>query len=324
MRIIVIIGVVAGSLSSSLAAAQRFTFDRILQVSAPTKLEVTTEHGTIDVVAGAPGRVVVLGEATVRLGWNVPSNAADLARQVAAAPPIEQRGDTVRLFIPVDDATKRAVTVRFRVEVPPETVVTSVSDSGATTIHSLAGAVDVRTHSAAIVVRDLAGGVRVTTGSGAVSASNLKGALTVSTSSSAFTGMNLGSSLQLRTQSGSVDAVFTGSGDADIQTGSSSIQLRGLRGGLSVTTQTGRVVVQGSPRRNWTVTTGSSSIELTFEPGDRFDLDAVTGSGSIGVEGGSVHGTAAQRAVKGTVGGGGETVRLNSRSGSMRLKIASR
>jgi hypothetical protein len=83
-------------------------------------------------------------------------------------------------------------------------------------------------------------------------------------------------------------------------------------------------VVQGSPRRNWTVTTGSSSIELTLDPGDRFDLDAVTGSGSIAVEGGSVQGTAAQRAVKGTVGGGGETVRLNTRSGSIQIRLAGR
>jgi hypothetical protein len=72
------------------------------------------------------------------------------------------------------------------------------------------------------------------------------------------------------------------------------------------------------------VTTGSSSIELTFETGDRFDLDAVTGSGSVVVEGGAVQGTSGQRAVKGTVGGGGETVRLNSRSGSIHLRIASR
>jgi DUF4097 and DUF4098 domain-containing protein YvlB len=324
MRIIALTGVIVCSPSPSPAAVQRFAFDRTLQVSAPAKLEVTTEHGKIDVVAGAPGRMAVQGDVTVRRGWNVPANAVDLARQVAAAPPIEQRGDTVRLFIPVDDATRRAVTVRYRVEVPTDTEVRSVTNSGATTVRNIAGAVDVRTQSASIVVRDLAGGVQVTTSSGAVLATALKGALAVSTSSSSFTGMNLGSSLQVRTQSGSVDAAFTGNGDADIQTGSSSIQLRGLRGGLSVTTQSGRVVVQGSPRRNWTVTTGSSSIELTFETGDRFDLDAVTGSGSVVVEGGAVQGTSGQRAVKGTVGGGGETVRLNSRSGSIHLRIASR
>ena len=62
-------------------------------------------------LAGEPGRIEIKGAATVRVGWNVPANAVELARQVAAGPPIEHQGTTVRLRPPQDGATQRAVTV---------------------------------------------------------------------------------------------------------------------------------------------------------------------------------------------------------------------
>src|SRR6185295_5782994 len=87
----------------SLAFAQRFPFERTIQTSGPTRLDVSTDSGKIEIVAGRPGRIVVEGAATVRTGWNVPANAVELARRVAAAPPIESADQTVRLRIPIDD-----------------------------------------------------------------------------------------------------------------------------------------------------------------------------------------------------------------------------
>jgi photosystem II stability/assembly factor-like uncharacterized protein len=90
MRTIARIAVVAVlcAAAPSLAFAQRFSFERTIQTTGPTRLDVITDRGKIEVIAGRPGRVVVEGAASVRVGWNVPSNAVELARQVAAAPPI--------------------------------------------------------------------------------------------------------------------------------------------------------------------------------------------------------------------------------------------
>src|SRR5215471_18628582 len=211
------------------ALAQRFPFERSFDVTAPPTLDVSTERGRIEIVAGDAGQIVVAGTVTVREGWNVPANAIDLARKAAAAPPIERDGNTVRLRPPADEATRRAVTVSYQVRVPRETAVRAVSDSGATAIRGVSAPIEVKTQSAAIDLGSLGGSATVTSGSGAVKIDGAGGALTVSTAS------------------GQVEATFTGTGDADVETSSSAILLRGARGGVLAKTQSGRVSIEGTP-----------------------------------------------------------------------------
>jgi len=307
--------------SPSPAFAQRFPFERSFPVSGKTTLDVSTDRGRIEILAAPTDRIVVEGVATVRTAWDAPSNAMELARQVAATPPLQQAGDTVRLGIPTDGATRRGVTVSYQVRVPPETEVRTSSESGETSVRGVAGPVTVRTQSAAIDLRGLAGLVSVSSGSGAVSADDITGSLSVTTSSSAFKGSGLGSSLKVRTQSGEVRADLTGSGDVDVETGSSAIHVQGVRGGLMARTQSGRVTVRGAPRKEWTATTGSSSVNLDVDPGTGFSVDAVSRSGSVVVEGGQVQGAVAKGAVKGTVNGGGAPVRISTGSGSIRVQL---
>ena len=311
----------AFSIAPATAFAQRFPFERSFQIAGTSRIDVSTVRGKIEIVAGEPGRIVVRGAATVRIGWNVPANAVELARAVAAAPPIEEAAGVVRLRPPAEDASQRAVTVNYQVQVPPGTAVLSASESGETSIRGVTAPVTVRTQSGAIALHELSGTVTVSTGSGAVSVADITGSLAVTTTSSAFSGSGLGSSLRVRTQSGEIDADFTGNGDVDVETGSSAIRLHGVRGKFLARTQSGRVTVQGAPRGEWHVTTGSSSVNLDLEKQVGFSLNAATRSGSVVVEGASVEGSVAKRQVRGTVDGGGSPVRLDSRSGSIRVRI---
>src|SRR5262245_31779631 len=115
------------SVAPSAAFAQRFEFERSFAMTPPATLEVTTQNGTIEILPGEPDRVLVQGAATVRIGWDVPANAVDLARQIAAAPPIEQAGSILRLHLPTDRSAQRAATVSYRVHVPPKMEIRSTS-----------------------------------------------------------------------------------------------------------------------------------------------------------------------------------------------------
>jgi DUF4097 and DUF4098 domain-containing protein YvlB len=316
--------IVSASGVPALAFAQRVTFERTIESSAAMTLEVSTDRGKIEVVAGPAGRVLVEGAATVRVGWNVPPNAVEIARQVAASPPIEQAGNTVKLTIPAARDAQRAVTVSYRVQVPPDTTVRTTSGSGATSIRGVAAPVDVRTQSAAIDVGDVSGAVQIATGSGAVRASDIAGTLSVTTSSSSFDGSRLRSSLRVRTQSGDVDAALEGRGDVDVETSSSGVQLRGVRGGLLVKTQSGRVTLQGVPAGDWSATTSSSSVTIELEQGPGFRLDAASRSGSVTLERTSLAGSITERAAKGSVGSGGPLVQVRTGSGSIRVQGAER
>ena len=162
----------------------------------PSALDVSTIRGKIEVTPGEPGRIVVMGTATVRVDWNVPANAADL-RKVADNPPISRRPD-LQVTFSRRPAEQRAVTVSYQVRVPAETEVATTSESGATTVRAVARAVVIRTQSGAVDVMQLGGTAAVTTGSGSVTVDGVAGALTVTTNSSSITARSVAGDLRVR------------------------------------------------------------------------------------------------------------------------------
>ncbi len=314
-----IIASVAGSVSPALA--QRFRFERSFDVTGPSVLDVSTIRGKIEVTPGEPGRIVVVGTATVRVDWNVPANAVDLARKVADNPPIEREGQALRLRSPADPAEQRAVTVSYQVRVPAETEVTTTSESGATTVRAVARAVVIRTQSGAVDVMQLGGTAAVTTGSGSVTVDGVASSLTVTTNSSSITARSVAGDLRVRTSSGAVDAALSGEGDVDIETGSSAIRVSGIRGGVIAATESGRVSLQGVPRHDWAVSAGSGSVDIATDASVPFTLDANSKSGSVTVIGASVQGSVSKRHVVGAIAGGGPHMKLTSRSGSIVVSV---
>jgi DUF4097 and DUF4098 domain-containing protein YvlB len=282
------------------AFAQRVPFTRTFDVGAAPALEVTTSNGKITVTAGQPGRVVVRGTVTVRVGVNVPADAMAIAEKIAANPPVRQTADLVALTTPTDSRERRAVTVSYEVEVPPAARVQSISESGETSVTGVDGPVSVRTQSASIAVGRLGGNADVVTGSGAVRVNGAGGALSLTTSSSGIEARDVAGSLRVQTQSGAVDVSLRGPGPVHIRTGSSGVRLQSLAGTADVET-------------------GSGRIEVALATGAALRLDATTGSGSIDVTGVQVTGEIAKRRVTGVIGAGGREVRLVSRSGSIKV-----
>jgi hypothetical protein len=151
----------ANLVAATPAFAQRFPFERTVQVDGPIRLDVETRRGKVDVSPGETGHVVIEGVVTVRVGWDVPANAVELARQVGLNPPVAQDGDTIRLRPPAQADEQRAVTVSYQVRVPPDTRVQVASDSGAITVRGIGGTVGVKTQSAAIDLATLGGAATV-------------------------------------------------------------------------------------------------------------------------------------------------------------------
>lgn len=283
------------------AFAERVPFTRTFDVGASPTLEVTTGRGKIAIRPGTSGRIVVHGTVTVRVGTDVPADAMAIASRVAAAPPVGQAGDAVRLATPSDSRERRAVTVSYDVEVPPATRVTTVSGSGATSVEGVEGGLSIKTQSAAIAVQRTRGDATVATGSGAVRLDDLGGSMDVTSSSGSVTANAVRGGLRVQTGSGAVDAALAGPGPVHVRTSSSGVRLRGLAGAADVETGSGRIVV-------------------LLVPDAALRLEASTGSGAIDLRGIDVAGDVGKRRVTGTIGAAGADVRLVSRSGSIRLE----
>ena len=302
------------------AAAQRFPFERSFVVGAAPLVDIATLRGAISVRVGDPGRVIVSGTVTVRVAWDTPADAVDLARKVAAAPPIEQTGERLLLRSPSDADERRAMTIAYELRVPLDTQVRAVSDSGAIAVRDVAGHVDVRTQSSAIDLADLGKNADVETGSGEVTVDRADGAVRISTSSSAITARDLRGGLHARTGSGHVVGSFTGQGAVDVRTQSSAIDLSGVSGALTTSTESGRTIITGVPSAGWDVSSGSGAIDVSFDSSVNATLNASTGSGSVRASGLRVNGDVEKDRVTGAIGSGGPLVRLASRSGSIRIR----
>ena len=320
-RLMLLATVALGSTLPAPALAQRFAFERSFDVTGPATLDVSTIRGKIDVTVGDAGKIVVSGAATVRIGLMTPARAEELARKVAADPPVVRDRTTIRLRPPSGAEEQRAMTVNYTVRVPPDTEATSESNSGATTIEGVSGRVAVRTGSSAVTLTKLGGAAEVTTGSGAVTAGGVAGALRVTTESSTFKGWALAGGVRVRTQSGAVDAALAGDGDVDVQSGSSAIRLRNVTGALTAMTESGRVTVQGAPGRAWDISTGSGQVTIDVERRAAFTLDATSETSDVKLAGVDVRGSAKGR-IAAPIGGGGPTLRVRTRSGAVGITVA--
>jgi DUF4097 and DUF4098 domain-containing protein YvlB len=303
------------------AAAQRLPFERTIDVAPGATLDVATFRGKVNVTSHDARQIRIDGTVTVRAvaGLRTTANPMELARRVADRPRIDVAGNVVRLRPPIDADEERATTVSYDVRVPRDTRVVIVTDSGEVGVDGVAAPVTVTTQSSTITLTGLDGLAQVKTGSGDVRVDRARGGLRVATESSAMTLRGLGGALEARTQSGAIRASFAAAGSADVETGSSAIQLDGLSGRLAARTQSGRIELRGAPTAEWDVVTGSSVIEAAFASSARFTLEATSSSSSVRVTGLTVDGTTAKGRVSGTVGGGGPTVRLASRSGQIHI-----
>src|ERR1044071_3940271 len=82
------------------AAAQRYPFERPFDTSDTVTLDASTIRGKITVVAGPDNRVIVRGTVTVRVAYDVPANAQQIAQRLAGNPPVTRNGDRIELRPP--------------------------------------------------------------------------------------------------------------------------------------------------------------------------------------------------------------------------------
>ena len=256
--------------------AGSLTFDRTLSVSGDAHLEVNTGSGNIHITRGSGSQIQIHGRIHVHH-----DGSQDQARQIAANPPIEQNGQTIR--VGQHQEHWRGISIDYQIEAPAGTFLAANSGSGD------------------IVDEGVGQNAKLQTGSGDIKASGLQGPFSVMTGS------------------GNITAEQTGEGDVIAQTGSGDIVLKEIHGGFKGQTGSGDIKATGTPSSGWNLQTGSGSIDL--ETGNSpLTLEASTGSGSVKTDHEMMmQGSLDKHHIKGTLNGGGPTVRLETGSGDIHI-----
>jgi DUF4097 and DUF4098 domain-containing protein YvlB len=303
-------------LAAAPAAAQRFTFSRVLPVQPGAVVDVTTSNGAVEVTASRSENVEVDGTVTVRIGFHVPANAVSLAKAVAVNPPVTATADRVALTVPTDDDARRATTVSYVVRVPPSASVNVLTSSGAVKVRAFPGKATLVTQSSALDIEHT-GDTTLKTGSGGVRVRGA-GPLSVETQSSGIDVEHVREALYVRTGSGRVRASLAAGAGADIRTQSSAITVTGASAALTLESGSGQVEVSGAPTEDWRVTNGSGRIIVALPANASCRLDARSSSGRVSAPAFPGGGTGAHQVVS-ALGQGGPTLYLMTRSSSIEV-----
>jgi beta-lactamase regulating signal transducer with metallopeptidase domain len=208
-------------------------------------------------------------------------DSQEQARQIAANPPIEQSGDMIR--VGQRQEHWHGISIDYQIEAPAGTLLTANSGSGD------------------IVDEGVGQNAKLQTGSGDISATSLEGPF------------------MLKTGSGNIVAKQTGQGDVIAETGSGDIELKDIHGSFRGNTGSGNIKASGTPSASWNLETGSGNIEL-WTGNVSLTLEASTGSGSVTSEHEMmVQGTFDHHHIRGTLNGGGPTIRVQTGSGDIEI-----
>lgn len=302
------------------AATDLGGFDRSLNVNGPVQLDVENGSGSVNVHRGGADKVEV--HAKIRSSSWFSGDIEEQAKKIIANPPIEQNGNTIRIFRPEPRDWFNHVSISYDITVPEATTLNSATGSGSQTVESIKGPVNVKSGSGSLRISDIGAQAEASTGSGSVTMQSIQGPARVQTGSGSVHADGIAGALRVRTGSGGVDARLTSAGDVDAETGSGHITIEDVNGGVSARAGSGSIKINGRAANEWNVHSGSGSIELRVAGDQGLDLYARTSSGSVNVdspitlEGGQIN----RHEVRGKIRGGGTRLEATTGSGTIHIQ----
>jgi DUF4097 and DUF4098 domain-containing protein YvlB len=295
------------------------TFSRSFNVSGPVDLNLENGSGGVTVRRGAPGKVEV--NAKMR-ATNWFSSANEQIKKLEQNPPVEQSGNTIRIYRPEPRDTFNRVSITYDITVPEDTSVKSSTGSGSQTIDGVNGPVYARSGSGSLHLTSIGSQVEAKTGSGSIELEGIKGSADIETGSGSVRANGVSGGSKIRTGSGGIDLRQTAPGDVDAETGSGHIRLEGVEGSVHATAGSGGIDVEGRPKGQWEFHSGSGGIDIRTTGDVGLDLYAKTSSGKVNVtppitiENSQLN----NREVRGKVRGGGIPVEATTGSGSITIQ----
>jgi len=292
------------------------SFDRDYNVTGPLRIELSNAAGDVNITGSADGKVHVHGDVRASgMGFDNPQKRLD---DTLANPPVEQRGDTIR--IGKDFSHMRNITVAYTIQVPHDTEVSTSVASGAQTIRNVRGPVKLQAASGTIRVENIDRDAQLSTASGSVSATNIGTDVRVSSASGSVNVSTVKGDVQVSALSGAIQVAQPG-GRVDADTASGDVEIRGASNDVKAHAASGRVFVQGNPGASafWELKTVSGGVQFSVPSSANFHLTAEAVSGEIRADIPIVIEEQSKHALRAHMGNGGGRVEVHTVSGEIRV-----
>jgi DUF4097 and DUF4098 domain-containing protein YvlB len=297
-------------------AAASGTFDRSFNVTGPIRLELSNASGDVNIAGNSDGRVHVHGEVRASgFGFDNPQKRLD---DTIANPPVEQRGDTIR--VGADFSHLRNVSIAYTIQVPHDTEVDANVASGAENIRDLRGPVKVHAASGTIRVEKIDREADLATASGSVTASDVGSDVQVSSASGNVTVSNVKGDVRVKAISGVIRVSHPG-GRVEGNTASGEVEIQDATNDVTAHAASGRVYVAGNPGAQgyWNLKTASGGVQISVPSSANFHLSAEAVSGEIRTDIPIVIEEQGKHSLRARVGNGGGRIEVHTASGEIRV-----
>lgn len=214
------------------------------------------------------------------------------------------------------------ISAHFEVRVPTDTRTEVKTGGGSVEISRLGGDADLNTSGGSIKVAELSANLRARTSGGSIQLDEIKGNGDVETSGGGISGNSIAGKLEARTSGGSIRLERV-AGDLLAHTSGGSVHIQDAGGRVDARTSGGSVEVEFAKgnARGGDVETSGGGVTVRLDRSANLNLDASTSAGSVSTDLPiQVVGTISKSHLKGTIGSGGDTLRLHSDGGPVRIE----
>ena len=295
------------------------SYERTFTVTGPLRLELANAAGDVTISGSSDGKVRVHADIRASgFGFENPQRRLD---DTVSNPPIEQKGDTIRIGKDVNRV--RNLSIAYTIQVPHDTDVDVSVASGAQTIRNLRGPVKAQAASGSIRVEHIDRDVQLNTMSGTVSASDVGSDVHVSSASGSVRIANVKGDVRIRALAGAIQISNPG-GRVEADTASGTVEIHGASSDVKAHAASGRVSVQGNPGADcyWELKTVSGGIQLIVPPSANFHLSAEAVSGEIRTDIPIMIEEQGKHTLRARLGNGGARAEVHTVSGEIRVSAS--
>src|SRR5258706_7967846 len=291
-------------------------FDRKYDVTGPLRLELANASGDVDITGSADGKVHVHGD--VRASGFGSESSQKRLDEMLSNPPIEQRGDTIR--IGKEMSRMHHVSIAYTIQVPHDTEVSATVASGAQTIRGVRGPVKVQAASGSIRVEKIERDAQLSTASGSISATDIGSEVRVKSATGSVTITNTRGDVIVDALSGVIRVSRPG-GRIEADTASGEVEIEGAASDVKAHAASGRGSVHGNPGADsyWELKTMSGAVQLGVPSSANLHLSAEAVSGDIRTDVPIVVEEQGKHSLRAHMGSGGGRVDVHTVSGEIRV-----
>ena len=312
------------SLSASVASEENLS--QQIEVTPGGKLIVDVDFGTIQVGAGADGKIALEAHRRVEFG-----DESKEKEYFAAAPiTVTKEGNVVTVRARRKESWTNwnfghsRMDASYTLHVPKKFDLDLRTSGGDIAAVDVSGNLKAHTSGGKLEFADLEGTLTANTSGGSIKVEGSRCPTEIKTSGGDISVVNGAGVLHAKTSGGRIE-VHNLSGDADLETSGGNLILEKIRGKLVGKTSGGSIhtSIPGEVAGDMQLRTSAGNIELAVPENAALDIDARTNVGRVTSELPLTTSESGHEHLRGKLNGGGKSVVLETSAGSITLESAS-